>query len=98
MPVTSNRALPWATAIFLLGIAAIFIPTMFDVARLTWTTEQGGHAPIIVGTGGWPLWREYKAAEGRVRLRNAFVGPRLFGVCIVFYVVPSIVATLEIAA
>ncbi len=96
LPATSARALPWAPAIFLLGMAAIFIPTMFDVARLTWTTEQGGHAPIIVATGGWALWREFKAAEGRARPGNAFVGALLFGACLVLYVIARITGILEI--
>lgn len=51
--------------IFLLGIAAIAIPTMYDVARLTWTTEQGGHAPIILATGLWLMWRESRGVEVR---------------------------------
>lgn len=49
--------------IFLLGVAAIAIPTMYDVARLTWTTEQGGHAPIILATGLWLMWREGRGVE-----------------------------------
>jgi exosortase len=96
LPVTSERTLPWAPAIFLLGIAAIFVPTMFDVARLTWTTEQGGHAPIIVATGGWALWREFKAAENRAQPGNAFIGALLFGACLVLYVVARITGILEI--
>jgi exosortase len=95
-PVTSQRTIPWATVMFLLGVAAIFVPTMIDVARLTWTTEQGGHAPIIVATGGWALWREFKAAEGRARPGNAFIGALLFGACLVLYVVARITGILEI--
>jgi exosortase len=95
-PVTLQRTIPWATVIFLLGMAAIFVPTMFDVARLTWTTEQGGHAPIIVATGGWALWREFKAAENRAQPGNAFIGALLFGACLVLYVVARITGILEI--
>ena len=62
---TVESSARWAHAVLLLGMAAIFAPTMFDVARLTWTTEQGGHAPIIVATGGWALWREFKARRSR---------------------------------
>lgn len=51
--------------VFFLGIAAIAVPTMYDVARLTWTTEQGGHAPIILATGLWLLWREGRGVEVR---------------------------------
>ena len=57
------RALDLPRIIFLLGIAAIAIPTMYDVARLTWTTEQGGHAPIILATGLWLMWREGRGVE-----------------------------------
>ena len=86
----------WAPAIFLLGMAAIFMPTMFDVARLTWTTEQGGHAPIIVATGGWALWREYKTTGVSPHPGNAFVGGLLFGACLLLYVVARITGILEV--
>ena len=95
-PLTAQRTIPWAPAIFVVGMAAIFVPTMFDVARLTWTTEQGGHAPIIVATGGWALWREFKAAEGRAHTGNAFIGALLFGACLLLYVVARITGILEI--
>ncbi|MEO8454875.1 MAG: exosortase V [Sphingomicrobium sp.] len=95
-PVTSERFIAWAPAIFLLGMAAIFLPTMFDVARLTWTTEQGGHAPIIVATGGWALWREFKTTEARPHPGNLFMGAFLFGACLVLYVVARITGILEL--
>lgn len=57
------RAIDLPRLAFLLGVAAIAIPTMYDVARLTWTTEQGGHAPIILATGLWLMWREGKGVE-----------------------------------
>lgn len=57
------RTLDLPRLIFLLGVAAISFPTMYDVARLTWTTEQGGHAPIILATGLWLMWREGRGVE-----------------------------------
>jgi exosortase len=95
-PVASERSIAWAPAIFVLGMAAIFLPTMFDVARLTWTTEQGGHAPIIVATGGWALWREFKTTEARPHPGNAFIGGSLFGACLLLYVVARITGILEL--
>ena len=95
-PAVSERSLTWATAIFLLGIVAIFAPTMFDVARLTWTTEQGGHAPIIVATGGWALWRELKTTSARAHPGNVFIGGLLFGACLLVYVVARITGILEL--
>lgn len=92
----AERSLAWAPAIFVVGMAAIFLPTMFDVARLTWTTEQGGHAPIIVATGGWALWREWKAAEDRARPGNAWIGGLVLGACLLLYVVARITGILEL--
>ena len=59
------RTLDLPRLVFFLGVVAISLPTMYDVARLTWTTEQGGHAPIILATGLWLLWREAKGVEVR---------------------------------
>lgn len=92
----SERTIRWADAILLLGIAAILLPTMFDVARLTWTTEQGGHAPIIVATGGWLLWRELKATEARPHPGKLFIGALLFGGLLTVYVLARITGILEI--
>lgn len=59
------RTIDLPRLIFFLGVVAISAPTMYDVARLTWTTEQGGHAPIILATGLWLLWREGRGVEVR---------------------------------
>lgn len=59
------RTLDLPRLVFFLGVVAISAPTMYDVARLTWTTEQGGHAPIILATGLWLLWREGRGVEVR---------------------------------
>jgi exosortase len=79
-------------------MAAIFAPTMFDVARLTWTTDQGGHAPIIVATGGWLLWREFKTTRAEVRPGNAAIGSVLLGLSLVAYMVFRITGILELEA
>ena len=59
------RAIDLPRLVFFLGVVAIALPTMYDVGRLTWTTEQGGHAPIILATGLWLLWREGRGVEVR---------------------------------
>jgi exosortase len=91
-----TRPIPWARAIFLIGLAAILLPTMYDVARLTWTTEQGGHAPIILATGGWLLWRELKANESRLRPGNIGLGSIALAACLLLYVASRITGILEL--
>src|SRR5437868_75492 len=98
LPRTLDRAGLWARAIFLLGLATILLPTMFDVARLTWTTEQGGHAPIIVATGGWALWRELQSTRARPQPGNGWIGSLLIGAFLVMYTVGRITGILEIEA
>lgn len=88
--------LSWPQAIFLLGAAAILLPTMFDVARFTWTTEQGGHAPIIVATGLWLLWREFKSVSGEARPGNLWVGTCLLALSLIAYMIFRITGILEL--
>jgi exosortase len=95
-PQTLERSVSWALAIFLLGMAAIVLPTMFDVARLTWTSEQGGHAPIIVATGAWLLWRELKATDAPARPGNVWVGGVIFAASLALYVASRITGVLEL--
>lgn len=86
----------WGHVMLLLGLAAIAGPTMYDVARLTWTTEQGGHAPIILATGGWLLYREVKSSRLRPRPGKLWVGLPVFLACLTLYVVARITGVLEI--
>src|SRR5438045_5052544 len=72
------------------------LPTMFDGARLTWTTEQGGHAPIIVATGAWALWREFQSTLARPHLGRGWLGGLLIGACLVLYMAGRITGILEI--
>lgn len=55
----------WLTdnAIILAGVLAIVVPTMISVAQRSWSTEQGGHGPIVLATGLWLLYREWQLAR-----------------------------------
>ena len=58
--IPSRLTLP--LLVFFAGILAIVLPTMFFVARETWSTEQGAHGPIVLLTGLWLIARTWKAA------------------------------------
>lgn len=93
---TLDRSLHWQQLLLILGVAAIVLPTMYDVGRLTWTTEQGGHAPIIVATGAWLLWREWKATRARPRPGNVVLGTLLFAGSLAAYICARITGILEL--
>ncbi len=56
-----------ADIVLLLGALALALPTMFAIARFSWSTEQGGHGPIVLATGlwlvagRWPAVRDLRA-------------------------------------
>ncbi len=90
------RTIDLPRLIMVLGFAAIMLPTMYDVARLTWTTEQGGHAPIILATGLWLLWRESRGVE--VKPPVGWIGLALLVPGLVAYAIARITGILEIEA
>jgi exosortase len=60
-----------------LGVMILAMPTMLDVARENWSTEQGAHGPIVLATALWLFWRRwsdisYRRKPGDARL--AFAG------------------------
>lgn len=95
-PSALQRGVRWPQLVFLLGVAAVLLPTMYDVARLTWTTEQGGHAPIIVATGAWLLWRELQSTSVRARPGNLRIGAFVLAVSLALYFVARVTGILEI--
>jgi exosortase len=87
-----------AQVILLIAAAVLVLPTMLDVARYSWTTEQGGHGPIILATGGWLLWRELRQGN-LAKTRPKFLMPGIgFAILLSVFVVARITGTLEIEA
>ena len=91
-----TSSLRWTHLVLLFGVAAIVVPTMLDVARLTWTTEQGGHAPLIVATGAWLLYREIRSSGLRPRPGKLKIGVPGLALCLIMYVVSRVTGILEL--
>jgi exosortase B len=43
------------------GLALLFVPTLHDLLRGPWATEEQGHGPIILGLALWLVWRKWPA-------------------------------------
>jgi exosortase len=87
-----------ANIIFVLGIATIALPTMVQVARVSWSTEQGGHGPIVLATGAWLLWRELKAGNAEPRPGKLTTGLLLMAPLMAIFLVARITGVLELEA
>ena len=66
----------------LLGVLVLVVPTMFAVARDSWTGETGVHGPIVLATGVWLFarrWQELMSIRtpGRFAAVLAMVIPSL---------------------
>lgn len=58
-----RRRIPPSLLLLALGAAALALPTMIDVSRLTWSTDAGAHGPIVLLTGIWLLHRAWPSAR-----------------------------------
>jgi exosortase len=82
--------------ILAIGFGAILLPTMFRVARETWTTEQGGHGPLVFVTGLWALWRELKIQSPERRPGKLLPSLLMLALSLSLFVVARITGILEI--
>jgi exosortase len=65
-----------------LGLAAIVLPTMYSIARISWSDEQSAHGPIVLATGIWLISRIWNdilrvARPGSLALTLAILIPSL---------------------
>jgi exosortase len=82
----------------IIGVAAILLPTMIEVGQFNWTTEQGGHGPIVLAIGLWLLWREVKSSSAPRKPGTAVIGSLALAGLLAVYLVSRITGILEIEA
>lgn len=92
------QAISLADLVLIVGAALIFIPTMIQVGEFNWTTEQGGHGPIVLATGLWLLWRELNASPAQREPGSLLIGTLIVAPLLLIYVVARITGILEIEA
>jgi exosortase len=92
------RSVSLADLALIIGVAAILLPTMIQVGRFNWTTEQGGHGPIVMAIGLWLLWREVKSSSAPRKPGNPVIGSLALAGLLAVYLVSRITGILEIEA
>ena len=87
----------WQAHWFLyLGLAAMVIPTMIDVARQSWSTEQGAHGPIVLATGIWLVSTLRKQFTPLIRPGNLALALAIVIPSLIVYLIARITMTLEL--
>jgi exosortase len=92
------RSVSLADLALIIGVAAILLPTMFEVGQFNWTTEQGGHGPIVMAIGLWLLWRETKSSPAPRKAGNLVIGSLSLAGLLAVYLISRITGILEIEA
>ena len=81
-----------------IGCIALVLPTFIEIARFSWSTEQGGHGPIVLATGLWLLHRELKDSKAQPRRPRPWAGGAAVLILLSIFVVARITGILEIEA
>lgn len=87
-----------ANAVLILGLAALAVPTMIDVATVSWSTDQGGHGPLVLASGLWLLWREARSSNAPVSPGKLSIGLLGFTAALILFMLSRITGILEIEA
>jgi exosortase len=83
----------WLLAV---GAAAMVIPTMTMVARVSWSTEQGAHGPVVLATGLWLAGRMWHGVKWFTRRGDLRIAIPLLTICLITYFLGRVSGTPEI--
>jgi exosortase len=81
-------------AVLALGLAAIVIPTMQAIARVSWDSEQGAHGPIVLAIAIWLFIRSWPDLRAEARPGSALIGFAALAAMLVGYVAAHIVGSV----
>ena len=80
----------------LIGIVALGLPTMLAIARFSWSTEQGGHGPLVFATGIWLVTRQWNEVRQLRTPGSAGLSAMLLAFCCALYVLSRVTGIVEI--
>ena len=91
-----RRVATLTNLILAVGCVVLVLPTIYEVATKTWTTEQGGHGPLVLATGIWAIWRELKGKDVEFGPGKSAIGFPLLALALGVFVLARITGILEI--
>lgn len=86
--ITRKGALAVAQShpVLALGLAATVLPTLFSLARESWSQESGVHGPLVLATAIWLIWRNWNEIVVHARPGNLALSVGVNVLMAMFYV------------
>src|SRR3954451_15890309 len=84
----------FSSLILAIGLAALVLPTLADIARLSWDTEQGAHGPIVLAISIWLFIRSWPEMRARAEPGSALIGAPLLAAALLAFAATHIVGSI----
>jgi exosortase len=78
------------------GVVLLVAPVLYDIAEVSWSTEQGAHGPIVLGIGLWLMVRQWPELIRHAQPGSLLIGGPSLGLCLVGYFLARLVGSITI--
>lgn len=83
--LTAPATFPWWICV--LGLMALYVPTITDLVRNIWSTEEQSQGPIVLAICAWLIWRSWaRIDDASASAPRPGIGWALVAVALLLYV------------
>ena len=83
--LAAPRTVPWWICV--LGLLALYVPTIWGLAVNIWSTEEQSQGPIVLAIAAWLVWRSWKQIDdSSVDRPRPVIGWLLVAIALLLYV------------
>lgn len=86
----------WHFIVLAIGFLAVIVPTMIGIARVSWSTDEGAHGPIVLAIAIWLLVRSWPAMIADSMPGRIDLGGSTLGLSLLTYIVARVVGSITI--
>jgi len=69
-----------------LGLLALYLPTIVDLAHTLWATDEQAHGPVILLVALYLIWTKRSGLHTAVHHPASVLGWSMFGIGLIFYI------------